>query len=206
MNVFLTNTKRRALISTGSVADVFMANSYDSFVLDTTIVPWALISRTENQTADGVMGMNGWGSLVSWWEVMNEAKKNGFPYHEYDEDNDGKFDCIVIMHSGAAAENGGNDCETGVPYTERIWSHATSGAFFSTNGIGVGRFYIASGIWDTCPTGANGSWEIARIAVIAHECGHFLGLPDLYDRDGGGAGAGSFDLQGTCTAAVDIDP
>jgi M6 family metalloprotease-like protein len=36
---------------------------------------------------------------------------------------------------------------------------------------------------------------MARIAVIAHECAHFLGLPDLYDTTGG-AGVGTFDLLG----------
>lgn len=51
-------------------------------------------------------------------------------------------------------------------------------------------------MWDVCPSGgANTKWGIARIAVIAHECSHFLGLPDLYNKDGNG-GAGTYDFLG----------
>ena len=78
-----------------------------------------------------------------------------------------------------------------------MWSHATSDSFFaSKTGIYNSRFYVASGVWDTCPRGGAGSkWQIARVAVIAHECSHFLGLPDTYDTEGG-VGLGSYDLLG----------
>jgi hypothetical protein len=100
------------------------------------------------------------------------------------------------MHSGAAAETGGTDCDTNTPSENRIWSHATAENWFtSKTGIAVNRFYVASAVWDTCPPGGRGTkWDIARIAVIAHECSHFLGLPDTYDTTVG-SGLGSFDLM-----------
>lgn len=43
----------------GSVSDVFMANSYDSFVLETKVVPyWVDIDRTEQTTVAGNYGLN----------------------------------------------------------------------------------------------------------------------------------------------------
>lgn len=51
-----------------------------------------------------------------------------------------------------------------------------------------------------CPSGgAKTKWGMARIAVIAHECAHFLGLPDLYNKDGNG-GVGTFDVLGKFTS------
>lgn len=87
--------------------------------------------------------------------------------------------------------------ETGKNDRGRVWSHATEQTWFTSNsGIRNKRFYVASGVWDACPSGSrpNTKWGIARIAVIAHECAHFLGLPDTYDTKGG-VGLGSFDLQ-----------
>lgn len=51
--------------------------------------------------------------------------------------------------------------------------------FTSKTGIRNKRLYVASAVWDACPPNrqARSKWGIARIAVIAHECAHFLGLP-----------------------------
>jgi len=76
--------------------------------------------------------------------------------------------------------------ETGKNDRGRIWSHATEQTWFtSRTGIRNKRFYVASGVWDTCPTSKQpySKWGIARIAVIAHECAHFLGLPGMYSAN-----------------------
>lgn len=186
---------------TGSVGDVFAENSYDTFVLESFVSEWITLDRTEEQTVDGNLGLNQPGTVKTWNEAL--TKLNGFGavnYPDYDEDKNGEIDCLVLMHSGTAAETGGNDCESGKDFNGRIWSHATASPLYtSPEGVGVGRFYVASALWDVCPPGGAGTkWDIARVAVIGHECAHFLGLPDLYDTTGG-SGVGTFDLLGKLT-------
>jgi hypothetical protein len=42
----------------GSVSDVFMENSYDTFVLESSVSDWILVDRTEIQTVGGNKGLN----------------------------------------------------------------------------------------------------------------------------------------------------
>lgn len=55
---------------TGSVADVFMANSYDTFVLETTVTKWQNVPYTEEQTVGGNKGLNTYDTRVTWNHAM----------------------------------------------------------------------------------------------------------------------------------------
>mmetsp|Transcript_27843 Transcript_27843/g.36297 ORF Transcript_27843/g.36297 Transcript_27843/m.36297 type:complete len:706 (+) Transcript_27843:61-2178(+) len=184
---------------TGSVNDVFLKNSYGRFKAKSTVSNWIHVSKTEKDCVDGKNGLGTKGALATWKESM-EIYENGVSgLKEFDEDNDGKFDAVCMMHSGVGAEAGGKDCESKGDQKTRVWSHATAGGFFtSKEGITTNRYYISTAVWGRCPPNkANTPWDIARIAVIAHELGHFLGLPDMYDSKKG-QGVGRFDLQGQC--------
>eukprot|EP00985_Skeletonema_marinoi_P006514 scaffold2817_cov76-Skeletonema_marinoi.AAC.3 len=109
---------------------------------------------------------------------------------DYDQ-GDPYIDAITIIHSGYGAEFGGTDCYGSVE-SSRIWSHnwfMYDGSWTSSDGtVRVSDYHINPGLWGVCGS------EISRIGVIAHETLHFLGLPDLYDPQGGN-GIGDYCLM-----------
>ena len=116
---------------------------------------------------------------------------NDFNYAEYDNDgpdnipnsgdDDGYVDGIMIVYSGCGAEWGeGNN---------NLWPHMSNlGAYeYVTNDIGANGNNIIVSSYAVSPELAGGGEcfndVIRPIGVFAHEFGHILGLPDLYDRD-----------------------
>lgn len=176
------------LAPTGSVRDVYLENSYSQFNLQSDVQVWVDVSNTEAYYANGQSGDS------TLWEALREALgklDQTVNFSDYDSDGDGKIDAIAFLHSGYGAEWGGTDSD-GASQNDRIWSHRwamQSQAWTSEEGIVVDDYHISPALW-----GTSGS-DIGRIGVIAHETGHFFGLPDLYDTDGGGSGIGSYGLM-----------
>ncbi len=106
-------------------------------------------------------------------EMAREAVQLADPtvdFSKYDVDDDLRIDALFIIHAGPGQEGGGP--------SDAIWSHKSN--------IMPGE--PVDGVWarpySTEP-------ENGRVGVFAHEFGHILGLPDLYDSDFGGSGGES---------------
>jgi immune inhibitor A len=115
-------------------------------------------------------------------------------WDRYDMDGDGNFDepdgyidHFQSVHAGEGEETGG-----GAQGSDAIWSHRWY-AYFSANGpdgAGPGSF---GGV----RVGGSNFWvgdytiepENGGVGVFAHEFGHDLDLPDLYDTSGNTGGA-----------------
>lgn len=185
--LFNATAPHATLAPTGSVKMVYLENSYGQMTLESTISNWVTVSNTEAYYADGQSGTS------KLWEALREALSildATTDFSSFDTDGDGYIDSITFIHSGYGAEWGGTDAY-GTYYTSRIWSHrwAIQPAWISAEGVRVFDYHISPGVW-----GTSGS-QIGRIGVIAHETGHFFGLPDLYDTDGTGEGIGSYGLM-----------
>jgi immune inhibitor A len=118
--------------------------------------------------------------------------------YDYDEDGefdepDGYIDTFQAVHAGEGNEAGGGaqgDCS--------IWSHSwyaypdltgTIGPdLFKYGGIQIGDSQYWVGKYTIQP-------ENGGVGVFAHEFGHDLGLPDLYDTSGGENGTGFWTLM-----------
>jgi len=121
-------------------------------------------------------------------------------YDRYDADGDGNFnesdgyiDHFQAVHAGEGEEAGG-----GAQGPDAIWSHrwyAFSNAIGQSGPPGAllgGTQIGSSGIWvgDYTVQPENGG-----LGVFAHEFGHDLGLPDLYDTAGGDNSTGFWTLM-----------
>lgn len=110
-------------------------------------------------------------------------------FADYDMDNDGIVDALFIVHAGPGAE------ETGNP--NYVWSHkwqlsntgtGCPGAYETNDGVSVDEYSMEPERFETYRSRIT-------VGVFAHEFGHVLGLPDLYDRDGSTVGIGDFGLM-----------
>ena len=117
-------------------------------------------------------------------EACSIANANyGVDFTQYDNDGDGEVDFVYIIYAGKGEADGGAE--------ETIWPHNwdLESAYYYNNctyNKNKRRFdgkyinnYACSGELD----GSSG--KRAGIGTIAHEFGHVIGLPDLYDIDYG---------------------
>lgn len=179
---------------TGSVRDVFLHNSYGALNFTSTVYKWVLLPKNESYYADSIDGNER--IIEAVHAALNIVHEDdNFSFRDFDQNEDGFIDAITFLHSGYGAEWGGVDCY-GTHYTKRVWSHKltlNSNQQWKTKDdlkIHVHRYQISSSMFGMCGS------KIARIGTISHELGHFLGLPDLYDKGGIGAGVGSYCLMG----------
>ncbi|MCA9867621.1 MAG: immune inhibitor A [Anaerolineae bacterium] len=149
-------------------------------------------------------------SVNDWYqrmrdEGMSKAQINAYlsqfdVWDRYDFDGDGNFDepdgyidHFQSVHAGEGEETGGGSFGT-----DAIWSHRWY-AFYNLIGVDGPSFNPAGGI----QVGDSNYWigdytiepENGAVGVFAHEFGHDLGLPDLYDTFGGENSTGFWTLM-----------
>jgi immune inhibitor A len=97
----------------------------------------------------------------------------------FDSDGDGFVDGIFLIHAGGGAEAQADPGKR----QNMIWSHKwTLPRAFTNQGVKVFAY-------STEP-------EDGRVGVFAHEFGHVLGMPDLYDSSYRSEGVGNWCLMG----------
>ena len=175
------------LAPTGSVRDVYLQNSYNTMRLNSRVVGWVDLPQTEAFYADGDSGLTGrFAEAIRAALDQLDAQVN---FKNFDRDVDGQIDAIAFIHSGYGAEWGGED-QDGVDFKHRIWSHQFNiPTWTSQEGVRVRDYHVSTGFWDV-----QGS-EPTHIGVVAHETGHFFGLPDLYDYSDFGSGLGAWSMM-----------
>jgi len=149
-----------------SMASYYREASYGRLNLTGTVTSWLTSSKTMSYYgADSGPFPNIDDKNGNIFELAREAVQLADPtvnFAPYDQNSDGYIDNLIVIHAGSGQESSGN--------TNDIWSHQ----------------------WDITPaytTGDSGKKarhyalfaEDSPVGVIAHEFGHVLGLPDMYD-------------------------
>jgi immune inhibitor A len=169
----------------GSLNDFFLENSYGRYSVRGGIAGnrWFMSSYNYSRYYDGNYMLSTGGQLAR----ENLQQVDSFvDFRQFDLNGDGHIDALFMVHAGAdGADNGDVNC---------CWSHAIPNFNYRTNdgvtidGVtNVPEFALVTEVRET---------TLCCIAVMCHELGHLVGLPDLYDYSRYTWGVGYWGLMG----------
>ena len=184
------------LAPTGSVKSYYEKQSYGAMNMNNIIVGWIDVSFTEAEAAGGCSALN---CVNSYRDAIVEAldKLEDLDLSQFDLDKDGEIDAFTVVHSGYTAEHSVRADQFGTVGDGRVWSHKwvlpEPKVITDKNGFSL-RFSPYNTV------GAN--WglygkDLIRLGVTSHELGHFFGLIDLYDTNGGSRGVSVYSVMGS---------
>jgi M6 family metalloprotease-like protein len=165
-----------------SFRDYFLENSYGQLDLQVDVAGWYTADKNFEYYGDE-NGKSRARELVQ--QALRDADDD-IDYSNYDNDQDGDVDGVIIIHAGRGAEDGG--------LRQYIWSHRWTVPFASHDNTFIFDYTIQP---ETRSASYGGD---VGIGIFCHEFGHLLGLPDLYDTDfnnGSSHGIGEWGLMGS---------
>ncbi|MEU4367473.1 immune inhibitor A domain-containing protein [Micromonospora chersina] len=199
-----------------SFRDFYLKQSGGRYTVNGDVSDWVTVPYNEARYgSNAISEADGYWNFIrdsatSWYESQKAAGKTPEQikaylaqfdiWDRYDFDGDGNFnepdgylDHFQAVHAGEGEEAGG-----GAQGEDAIWSHRWA-AFTNLEGKAGPAGNLAGGV----QIGDTGMWirdyttepENGGLGVFAHEYGHDLGLPDLYDTAGGDNGVGFWSLM-----------
>ena len=168
----------------GSLNDFFLENSYGSYHVMGGIAGnrWFRSTYNYSRYDDGNYMLGTGYQLASENVAQVDASVD---FSQYDLNQDGHIDAMFMVHAGSDGADDGN--------VHHCWSHAIPGFGYTTNdgvvidGVtNVPEFAMVTPARET---------TMCCIAVMCHEMGHLVGLPDLYDYSRNEWGPGYWGLM-----------
>jgi immune inhibitor A len=153
---------------TGSMTDFYMEGSYGTVFIVGDIYGWYMMPNTYAYyvgTDDGLSK-----GYVLAGDAVDAAEAAGVDFSPY-ANGDSWVDGVVVVHAGAGAETG----------VYGIWSHRSSMSTRHYDGVYINAYTMNPEEYGT---------GFTTMGVFAHEYGHVLSLPDLYDINDASPGDG----------------
>jgi len=196
-----------------SMSNFYIELSSNRYTVNGDVTDWITVPGTATSYDDDLGGPAVWGfvndSIDGWYnqmlsDGMTPAQIDDYlsqfdVWDRYDIDGDGNFnepdgyiDHFQSVHAGMGEEVGG-----GILGGQAIWSHRWYSYYAADGPDGSGPNDFGG-----IEIGNSGYWigdytiepENGGVGVFAHEFGHDLGLPDLYDTAGGENSTGFWTL------------
>lgn len=122
----------------------------------------------------------GYGNAQDLVKEAVQAADADINFSNFDQDSDGYVDHLVVVHAGYDDANDGDG--TGPDGDPHMWSHAWGISPVLVDGVYAYTYTMLS--------------EYSPVGTFAHEYGHDIGLPDLYDTDySSSGGVGKWDIM-----------
>ena len=172
------------------------------------VTPWVTLSREARYYLPETH--YGWAQFGRTAELRIEALKAAdlsLDFSQFDNDgpdgkpnsgdDDGFVDFVAIVYALPCRSN----VRAGA-----IWPHRAAMSPFESTDIAHNGGNIKVADYVILPAVDQPSCGPMHIGVLAHETGHALGLPDLYDYDGSSQGIGAWGLMGTGSHGTRYSP
>lgn len=183
----------------GSVADYFRDQSQGLFELTFDVVGPVTVSRKASYYGANDDEGNDKHPEEMVVEAVNLAKTLVTDWKQYDWDDDGEVDQVMIVYAGEGEADGEDE--------STIWPHEYALSYSDDDNIK--RVKVANNLYvDTYAVANEGSktqseygfeyFYVNGIGTICHEFSHCLGLPDMYDTSySGNYGMGEWSIMDT---------
>ncbi len=183
----------------GSVAEYWKTVSGGRLRLTGRVVASVRLPHPQSYYAANNSGLNTYGTPDNDLGYVRDALglcQQTVGWNEFDLDLDGYVDMLWVVHAGVGGEGGDRNRLWSI--TSRMSSGWQGGSPYptSTNVPGTSRPVLADRFTVLPELSLFQSGGLTEIGVYAHEFGHALGLPDLYDvTNASNTGPGNWSLM-----------
>jgi M6 family metalloprotease-like protein len=193
---------------TMSFSDYWHEVSGGLLKVDGAVTPWVTLRRpARHYLAPEQYGWSSFGRIIDLRTEVLRAADRLVDFSQFDNDgpdgipnsgdDDGYVDFVAILYALPCPGDG---------RAGAIWPHRAAMPPFETSSIGANGEPILIADYVILPAVDPASCGPLPIGVLAHEAGHALGLPDLYDYDGTSQGIGAWGLMGTGSHSSEYSP
>ncbi|HKW15769.1 MAG TPA: M6 family metalloprotease domain-containing protein [Candidatus Krumholzibacteria bacterium] len=198
--------------ATGNVTDYYHEVSYNQLTVTGDVYSNTQLAHDHNYYAGSCNGTDpGCARTGEMLKEILDARDGTVNFAKYDNDgpdgvpnsgdDDGYVDAVVFVQGLPGGECGTNNIISHT-WSYTAWSNS-GGLPYTTNDARHGGGNIKIDTYVIMPAlncGATSPYtsdEYIDIGVLCHELGHTMGLPDLYDVNGGGSGIGHWGIMGS---------